>query len=56
MPQLVAREVSPVEIEYLRRTRAAGPEHLAAMASFSLSTGLRAANVTGLQWTQVDLQ
>ena len=31
------------------------PEHLAAMASFSLSTGLRAANVTGLQWTQVAL-
>jgi integrase len=37
------------------RRRAALPEHLAAMASFSLSTGLRAANVTGLQWTQVDL-
>jgi integrase len=31
------------------------PEHLAAMASFSWSTGLRAANVTGLQWSQVDL-
>ena len=25
------------------------------MASFSLATGLRAANVTGLQWSQVDL-
>jgi len=31
------------------------PEHLAAMAAFSLATGLRRANVTGLQWTQVDL-
>ena len=31
------------------------PEHLADMAAFSLATGLRAANVTGLQWTQVDL-
>src|SRR5438876_4607496 len=31
------------------------PEHLADMATFSLATGLRAANVTGLQWTQVDL-
>ena len=31
------------------------PEHLADMASFTLATGLRAANVTGLQWTQVDL-
>jgi integrase len=31
------------------------PEHLADMAAFSLTTGLRAANVTGLQWQQVDL-
>jgi integrase len=31
------------------------PEHLAAMATFSLATGLRRANVTGLQWTQVDV-
>jgi len=31
------------------------PEHLADMAAFSLATGLRAANVTGLQWRQVDL-
>lgn len=31
------------------------PEHLADMASFALETGLRRANVTGLQWSQVDL-
>ena len=31
------------------------PEHLAAMVRFSLETGLRRANVTGLQWSQVDL-
>ena len=31
------------------------PEHLADMAVFSLATGLRAANVTGLEWKQVDL-
>lgn len=31
------------------------PEHLAAMAAFSLYTGLREANVTGLRWDQVDL-
>ncbi|AOI40871.1 integrase [Burkholderia oklahomensis EO147] len=31
------------------------PAHLAAMAQFSLETGLRRANVTGLQWSQVDL-
>ena len=30
-------------------------EHQADMAAFSLATGLRAANVTGLQWQQVDL-
>jgi integrase len=41
--------------EEAQRLIAALPEHLAAMASFSLSTGLRAANATGLQWTQVDL-
>ena len=31
------------------------PEHLADMAAFTLSTGLRAANVTGLEWSQVDV-
>lgn len=31
------------------------PEHLAAMARFSLETGLRKSNVTGLLWSQVDL-
>lgn len=31
------------------------PEHLAAMVRFSLETGLRRANVTGLQWSQIDL-
>src|SRR4029450_2661268 len=47
-------------IRFLRREEAdrliaALPEHLAAMARFSLATGLRATNVTGLQWTAVDL-
>jgi integrase len=31
------------------------PLHLAEMARFSLATGLRASNVTGLEWGQVDL-
>ncbi|WP_338116183.1 site-specific integrase, partial [Thiocystis violacea] len=31
------------------------PEHLADMVLFSLATGLREANVTGLEWSQVDL-
>lgn len=37
------------------RLIAALPAHLAAMERFSLATGLRAANVTGLQWIAVDL-
>ena len=32
------------------------PAHLADLAAFSLATGLRRSNVTGLQWTQVDLE
>ena len=31
------------------------PEHLSAMARFTLETGLRQANVSGLTWQQVDL-
>lgn len=31
------------------------PPHLEAMARFSLATGLRESNVTGLEWSQVDL-
>lgn len=31
------------------------PEHLERMARFSLCTGLRASNVMGLEWSQVDL-
>ena len=32
------------------------PRHLADMAEFSLLTGLRQSNVTGLEWAQVDMQ
>lgn len=32
------------------------PEHLAAMAQFTLATGLRERNVVELDWTQVDLE
>ena len=31
------------------------PNHTAEMARFSLATGLRSSNVTGLEWSQVDL-
>jgi len=49
------RRIRFLRHEEAQRLIAALPEHLAAMASFTLATGLRAANVTGLQWTQVDL-
>ena len=47
-------------IRWLTRSEAARlldelPEHLEQMARFSLQTGLREANVTGLEWAQVDL-
>lgn len=32
------------------------PAHLSEMARFSLATGLRKENVTGLQWSQVDVE
>lgn len=32
------------------------PPHLAAMAHFTLVTGLREANVTGLEWSQIDMK
>jgi integrase len=37
-----------------RKLLAELPAHLADMAAFSLATGLRAANVTGLEWSQID--
>ena len=41
--------------EEAQRLLAELPDHLRAMAGFSLETGLRQANVTGLQWSQVDV-
>ena len=32
------------------------PEHLKAMVRFTLATGLRESNVTGIQWGQIDMQ
>lgn len=32
------------------------PEHLQIMAGFTLKTGLRESNVTGLMWEQADMQ
>lgn len=41
--------------EEAERLLAELPEHLEAMVRFSLETGLRQSNVTGLLWSQVDL-
>ena len=39
-----------------RQALAERSAHLADLAAFALATGLRRANVTGLEWTQVDLE
>lgn len=59
-PQIRMLKEPTRRIRFLTREEAhrllgALPEHLADMAAFSLATGLRAANVTGLQWSQLDL-
>lgn len=48
------RRIRFLNQEEARRLIGELPAHLADMAIFSLGTGLRAANVTGLQWGQVD--
>jgi integrase len=48
------RRVRWITREEARRLVVELPEHLAAMVRFSLETGLRRSNVTGLEWSQVD--
>ncbi|WP_367025438.1 site-specific integrase [Methylococcus sp. ANG] len=50
-----SRRVRWITPEEARRLLEELPAHLSAMARFSLERGLRRANVTGLQWSQVDL-
>ena len=52
-PKRRIRWISPEQAEALC---SALPEHLEAMCRFSLATGLRESNVTGLEWSQVDLE
>ena len=49
------RRIRFLSREEAQRLLAALPEHQADMAAFALATGLRASNVTGLEWSQVDL-
>jgi integrase len=51
-PEGRIRALTPDEFERLIKEL---PEHLADMAVFSVATGLRQANVKGLQWQYVDL-
>jgi site-specific recombinase XerD len=50
-----ARRVRFLTPEEALKLLAELPEHLAEMAAFRLVTGLRRANVTGSQWSQVDM-
>jgi integrase len=50
------RRIRWITREDAERLLAELPVHLRAMARFSLETGLRKSNVTGLQWSQVDLR
>ncbi|HSG89822.1 MAG TPA: site-specific integrase [Pseudomonadales bacterium] len=49
------RRVGFLTLTQANRLLAELPPHLAQMARFALSTGLRMTNVTGLEWSQVDL-
>jgi integrase len=60
-PQVPMFALEKHEPRYLTRAQFARlakelPEHLRAMARFSVETGLRMRNVTGLLWSQVDLR
>jgi integrase len=50
------RRVRWITREEADRLLNALPGHIAAMARFTLSTGLRESNVTRLEWSQVDLE
>ena len=50
------RRVRFLQREEAQRLLSELPEHLSEMVAFSLATGLRKANVTGMQWSQVDLE
>lgn len=60
-PKVRLLRVTTRRVRYLKKAEAVRllnelPDHLSAMAAFSLATGLRRANVTGLEWSQVDLK
>lgn len=61
VPLIRMRKIENKRIRWLSRTQANKllqelPEHLKDMAAFTLATGLRQSNVTGLKWDDVDLE
>lgn len=61
VPHIRLYKESSRRIRYLTKDEAKAllaqlPEHIRDMAAFSLYTGLRASNVTGLTWTQINLK
>lgn len=61
VPVIERKKTPPSRIRWLTRDEwqrldAQLPPHLQSLARFSLATGLRQANATHLEWTQVDLQ
>ncbi len=60
-PRISKRKVNDKRLRFLseaewHKLRAKLPAHLLPMVEFSLATGLRQANVLGLQWDQINLQ
>jgi integrase len=60
VPLVRMRRVESKRIRWITREEALQllavlPPHLSAMTAFSLATGLRQSNVTGLRWQEVDL-
>jgi len=59
-PALILKREAKRRIRWLTEQEAGRlidelPDHLAVMVQFSLHTGLRKSNVTGLQWSQIDM-
>lgn len=50
------KRVRWLTLEEARKLMNELPEHTKAMAIFTLATGLRESNVTGLEWSQIDMQ
>lgn len=55
MRQVEKNRIRWLTVEEANRLLKELPQHLRDMATFSLATGLRAANVTGLKWADIDL-